>query len=64
MSPLAASLDIVAPIPEDYMHAVLEGVVRPLLSYWFNSAHHNQTYYIGRSVEKIEKLLLRQLSTF
>ena len=28
-------------IPIDYMHCVLEGVVKSLISYWFDSNHHS-----------------------
>ena len=37
ISPLAP---YIIPIPIDYMHAVLEGVVRMLLKKWFLSANH------------------------
>jgi hypothetical protein len=39
-SPLADNLDLVVSIPIDYMHAVLEGVVRWLTQSWFNSTRH------------------------
>ncbi len=42
------------------MHAVLEGVTRWLLRTWIDSHNHNQPYYIGRCVKKLDKLLLQQ----
>ncbi len=60
MSSLARSLDLVASIPVDYMHAVLEGVTKRLINSWFNSANHRQPYYLGRSLSQIDKLLLQQ----
>lgn len=59
-SPLADNLDLVASVPVDYMHAVLEGVVRWLTQSWFNSTRHGQPQYIGRDVSEIDAQLLKQ----
>ena len=59
-SPLAVNLDLVASIPIDYMHAVLEGVIRWLMHSWFNSTHHGQPQYIGRKISEIDAQLLKQ----
>ncbi len=60
MSPLAENLDLVASIPIDYMHAVLEGVVRLLMKFWFNSSKQGQPQYLGRQLTEIDAQLLRQ----
>ncbi len=35
VSPLAPYMDLVLSVPVDYMHAVLEGVVKMLMNRWF-----------------------------
>ncbi len=60
VSPLARDLDLVASIPVDYMHAVLEGVVKMLMNFWFNSSHHGQPQYLGRQLAVIDAQFLRQ----
>ena len=62
-SPLISSFDMVASIPIDYMHAVLEGVVKRLLVLWFNYNNHCQPYYLGCHVCKIDTQLLQQYPT-
>ena len=41
----------------DYMHCVLLGVVKLLLSLWIRREHHSEGYYIGRKVVLIDKQL-------
>ena len=41
----------------DYMHCVLLGVTKLLLSLWFNSEHSTKPFYIGRSVTKVDQRL-------
>lgn len=60
MSPLSSILDLVASVPIDYMHAVLEGETRWLLKAWFESKNHNSPFYVGRQVKKIDIELLKQ----
>jgi len=57
---LSGVVDLVKGIPIDYMHCVLEGVTKWLLDKWVNSSNHRCAYYIGRSIEKIDSLLLNQ----
>ena len=59
ISPLSSVLDLVASIPIDYMHNVLEGVTRWLTRAWFESKNHSKCFYIGRHVRKIDALLLK-----
>ena len=60
ISPLSRSLDLVDAVPIDYMHAVLEGVTRRLLRYWFLPKYHAGAYYLGSKLKTIDTLLLRQ----
>ena len=60
LSPLAAYMDLVCCIPIDYMHAVLEGVVRMLTKSWFVSHHHREPQYIGRQLPAIDLQLVKQ----
>ena len=60
ISPLAPYMDLVISIPIDYMHAVLEGVVRMLLKKWFLSANHREPYYLGRAADAIDDQLMKQ----
>ena len=34
---LAGHIDVVKGVPIDYMHSVLEGVTKSMVSYWFDS---------------------------
>ncbi len=53
VSPLTPYMDLVVSIPIDYMHAVLEGVVRLLMNSWFTSSHHREPQYLGRAAASI-----------
>ena len=59
-SPLSSNLDLPVSIPVDYMHAVLEGVVRTMMRFWFDSRYHGLPCYIGRSVSQIDSMLVKQ----
>ncbi len=59
-SVLSGIIDLVQGVPIDYMHCILEGVVKWLLEKWFTSKNHGQPYYIGTSVNSIDFLLLIQ----
>ncbi len=60
VSPLSSGLDLVASIPIDYMHAVLEGVTKHLTSHWFDSKFHSQPVYIGRHRKQVDAEFLKQ----
>jgi hypothetical protein len=60
VSPFSSTLDMVASIPIDYMHNVLEGVAKWLLRSWFDPKCHGNPYYIGRSVQGIDSHLVKQ----
>ena len=51
---------MVVSMPIDYMHTVLEGVVRWLTNLWFNSVSHLKPYNLGRHTKSIDKLLQQQ----
>ena len=53
-------VDLVSAIPIDYMHCVLEGVMKWLTEKWFNSSSHGLPYYIGRCVKAVNSCLLLQ----
>ncbi|XP_064381793.1 uncharacterized protein LOC135330772 [Halichondria panicea] len=60
ISPLTSMINLVDSVPVDYMHAVLEGVTRWLTKSWFNSANHEEPYYLGRKSADIDNELLKQ----
>ena len=46
-------------IPIDYMHAILEGVVKAFLCCWINPKYAELRFYLGKVVNIINKYLLR-----
>ena len=59
-SPLSKAINLVDDVPVDYMHAVLEGVTRRFLKYWFLSKYHSCAFYLGPKLKTIDRILLRQ----
>ena len=59
-SSLMSSLDMVTSFPIDYKHAVLEGVVKRLIDFWFNSANHREAFYLGCYTSATDNALLKQ----
>ena len=57
-SVLSKIVDLVRGVPVDYMHCVLEGVTKWMLEKWVTSSSHRCAYCIGRSIKKIDSLLL------
>jgi hypothetical protein len=55
---LIPSFDLVKGFFPDYMHSVLLGVVRQMISLWFDSSNHSKPFYLGRHVQHIDSLLL------
>ena len=49
--------DIIDGTAIDYMHCVLLGIMRQLLSLWIGSEHHNEQYYIGRKIKLVDNRL-------
>ena len=60
ISPLEQYVDLVDSIPIDYMHCALEGVVKRLMTLWFEPKNHSKVYYLGNVVEEIDVLLMTQ----
>ena len=60
ISPLSPVLDLVDAVPVDYMHTLLLGVVRMLLTRWFDSSYHTQLFYLGRQINAVDSKLLQQ----
>lgn len=60
LSPLEPYVDLVQCIPIDYMHCVLEGTVKRLMTLWFKSKNHRKTYYLGNAVNEIDMILMSQ----
>lgn len=58
-SVLIDHIDIVEAVPVDYIHAVLEGVTKQLITCWLNTKFHSHRFYLGLSVHNIDKKLLR-----
>ena len=46
-------------VPVDYMHCVLEGVVKSLLTLWFDSKHHSHAFSLRPWIKEIDKMLTR-----
>ena len=46
-SALTKHINVLEQCPVDYMHAVLEGVIKKLMSsFWFNTSHHTSQFYL------------------
>lgn len=52
---LSTCINIVQDIPIDYMHAILEGVSKSLLSTYFDSTNHKYRFYLGRITDVIDE---------
>ena len=59
-SPLTSHLDLVDGIPVDYMHCVLLGVSKLLMTRWFDSSYHDQPFYLELQINSIDFKLLQQ----
>ena len=49
--------DIIKGTSIDYMHCVLLGVTKLLMSLWFGTTHNGKRYYIGRNIALVDKRL-------
>ncbi|KAK3109028.1 hypothetical protein FSP39_021454 [Pinctada imbricata] len=41
----------------DYMHGILLGVMKKLMSLWFDGKYHQLPFYIGHRLEDVDKIL-------
>ena len=60
ISPLAHTINLVDGIPVDDMHCAHEGIVKRLMSLWFESSNHTEPYYLGRNTAAIDRVLIQQ----
>ena len=60
ISPLKPHLNLVDDVPNDYMHCVLEGVVRWLLKAWTEPKHHKKPFSIRKFLDVLDQSLLKQ----
>ena len=51
LSPLEGYMDLVKCVPADYMHCVLEGVVKSVLKAWFEPKFHGQPFFYSKIVK-------------
>ena len=58
MSILEEYTDLVNGIPIDYMHAVLEGITKALMTYWFEPQHSAKSFSLSRHLKEIDKKLV------
>jgi hypothetical protein len=57
-SVLSTCINICTDVPIDYMHAVLEGVAKRLLSTFLDSKYHNYRFYLGNVTKEIDRRML------
>ena len=58
-SVLSDLIDIILCIPVDYMHAILEGLAKQFMKYWFGSEFSTYVFNIRKFLKEIDKRLLR-----
>jgi hypothetical protein len=56
-------LDPVDAVVPDYMHGVLLGTTKKLLSLWFNKEHSKKAYYLGKNMRDINNRLMAMKPT-
>ena len=57
---LCSPLHYVDGIPIDNMHAVLERATKWLMRAWLKSENHAQPFYLDRSVNQTDRILMQQ----
>ena len=60
ISSVHGSLNFLSGMPNDYMHCVLEGVVKSLLKAWTNSRYFSEAFSIRQHLSQIDSDLLKQ----
>ena len=51
------TFDTVRGTASDYMHSVCQGVTRKMVKLWVVSKNHAEEFYIGQSVDLVDKTL-------
>lgn len=51
-------IDLIRDIPIDYMHMILEGISKMLLSYWGDGSLRDHRFYIGREINQLDNTKL------
>lgn len=51
------TFDTVKGFTPEYMHSVCQGVIRQVCNIWLDSSNHEEEFYLGRKVEKLDKRL-------
>lgn len=62
VSPLHNYVHLVDGVPTDYMHCVLEGVTKFLLTSWTSPKHSRKPFSIRKYLHQLDKALLKQTS--
>ena len=55
---LLNQFDIIRGFAVDYMHCILLGISRSLAGLWFDSEHHDESYYLGRQILVVDERLM------
>lgn len=59
-SVLSEELQLPQCVPVDYMHAVLDGVVKRLMKCWFLPSNYGEPYYIGgQHTKEVDRMVAR-----
>lgn len=58
ISILAEYTDLVNGIPIDYMHAVLEGITKALMTYWFEPPYSGKSFSLSCHLKEIDRKLI------
>lgn len=52
------TFDTVNGFTPEYMHSVCQGVLRQLCNLWLDSGNHEEDFYLGRKLDKLDERLL------
>ena len=52
------TFDTVKGFTPEYMHSVCQGVIRQISNLWLDSGNHEEDFYLGRKVQRIDQRLL------
>jgi len=55
---LLNQFDIIRGFAVDYVHCILLGISRSLAGLWFDSEHHDESYYLGRQSLVVDERLM------